>query len=140
MSVFCHAIEDEAELSTEENSRRSSFVAPPSTRLQLTFDFHRLNILLLRAVVQDSVVVGRKVATVTLSHAKINAGVGEFSKYLQNVCLSVVLRDQYSGITSQKLRGLLFHFEAYVVSYTGNVKTCLSILAAHPTFLATFKL
>lgn len=82
MSVFCHAIEDEADLSTEENSRRSSFVAPPSTRLQLTFDFHRLNILLLRAVVQDSVVVGRKVATVTLSHAKINAGVGEFSKYL----------------------------------------------------------
>lgn len=78
ISVFCYAIEDEAELSTEENSRRSSFVAPPSTRLQLTFDFHRLNILLLRAVVQDSVVVGRKVATVTLSHAKINAGVGEF--------------------------------------------------------------
>lgn len=135
MSAFCHALEDEADLSTEENSRRSSFVAPPSTRLQLTFDFHRLNILLLRAVVQDSVVVGRKVATVTLSHAKINAGVGEFSKYLQNVCL---LREQYSGITSLKLRGLLFHFEAYVVSCTSKVKTCLSILAAHPTFLGTF--
>lgn len=110
MSVFCHAIEDEAELSTEENSRRSSFVAPPSTRLQLTFDFHRLNILLLRAVVQDSVVVGRKVATVTLSHAKINAGVGEFSKHLQNVCLSVVLRDQYSGYNLTKVERSAFSF------------------------------
>ncbi|XP_054285267.1 intermembrane lipid transfer protein VPS13D-like [Macrosteles quadrilineatus] len=73
------APEDEVDAlsGSEATSRRSSGVVIPSTRTQLTFDFHRLNILLLRAVVRDNVIVGRKVATVTLSHAKINASVGD---------------------------------------------------------------
>ncbi|KAL1131084.1 hypothetical protein AAG570_012321, partial [Ranatra chinensis] len=45
-------------------------------RTQLTFDFHRLNILLLRAVVSDSGLVGRKIATSTMTEAKIHANVG----------------------------------------------------------------
>nr|XP_018896804.1 PREDICTED: vacuolar protein sorting-associated protein 13D isoform X1 [Bemisia tabaci] len=43
---------------------------------ELTFNFHRLNVLLMRAVVKDSIVIGRKIATATLSGAKIQAVVG----------------------------------------------------------------
>lgn len=47
-----------------------------TTRTQLTFDFHRLNVLLLRAVVKDGGLVGRKIATATMTEAKIHASVG----------------------------------------------------------------
>lgn len=47
-----------------------------STRTQVTFDFHRLNVLLLRAVVTENGVIGRKIATATMTEAKINANVG----------------------------------------------------------------
>ncbi|XP_047110726.1 vacuolar protein sorting-associated protein 13D [Schistocerca piceifrons] len=46
------------------------------TRTEVTFDFHRLNVLLLRAVVRDGTIVGRKIATATMSQAKILATVG----------------------------------------------------------------
>lgn len=42
---------------------------------QLTFDFHRLNVLLLRGVVKDSVLHGKKICTATMSEAKIQANV-----------------------------------------------------------------
>ncbi|RLU23666.1 hypothetical protein DMN91_003872 [Ooceraea biroi] len=44
-----------------------------STRTEITFDFHRLNVLLLRAVVQDNHLVGQKIATATMSDARIQA-------------------------------------------------------------------
>jgi vacuolar protein sorting-associated protein 13D len=47
------------------------------TRTELTFDFHRLNILLLRAVMKDCGVVGRKIGTATMTEAKIQATVGK---------------------------------------------------------------
>lgn len=50
-----------------------------STRTQVTFDFHRLNVLLLRAVVTENGVVGRKIATATMTEAKINANVGMYT-------------------------------------------------------------
>lgn len=44
-----------------------------STRTEITFDFHRLNVLLLRAVMQDNHLVGQKIATATMSDARIQA-------------------------------------------------------------------
>ncbi|XP_016844832.1 vacuolar protein sorting-associated protein 13D isoform X2 [Nasonia vitripennis] len=44
-----------------------------ATRTEITFDFHRLNVLLLRAVMQDSHLVGQKIATATMSDARIQA-------------------------------------------------------------------
>lgn len=53
--------------------------APNSTkvRTEITFDFHRLNILILRALMRDNYHVARKVGTLTLCEAKINATLGE---------------------------------------------------------------
>jgi len=47
------------------------------TPTELTFDFHRLNILLLRAIMKDCGVVGRKIGTATMTQAKIQATVGK---------------------------------------------------------------
>uniref|UniRef100_A0A182Q6S0 UBA domain-containing protein n=1 Tax=Anopheles farauti TaxID=69004 RepID=A0A182Q6S0_9DIPT len=45
-------------------------------RLEITFDFHRLNVLVLRALLRDNYLVGRKVGTFTMSEAKIHATLG----------------------------------------------------------------
>uniref|UniRef100_A0A2M4A0B1 Putative vacuolar protein n=1 Tax=Anopheles triannulatus TaxID=58253 RepID=A0A2M4A0B1_9DIPT len=45
-------------------------------RLEITFDFHRLNVLVLRALIRDNYLVGRKVGTFTMSEAKIHATLG----------------------------------------------------------------
>lgn len=45
-------------------------------RTEITFDFHRLNVLVLRAVKRDNFSVGRKVGTFTMSEAKIHATLG----------------------------------------------------------------
>ncbi|XP_077532737.1 vacuolar protein sorting 13D isoform X2 [Haemaphysalis longicornis] len=44
--------------------------------MQLTFDFHRFNVLLLRAVSKKGSVSGQKVATATVSGARIQASIG----------------------------------------------------------------
>lgn len=46
-------------------------------RTEITFDFHRLNVLILRAVLRDSFMVARKVGTFTMSEARIHATVGK---------------------------------------------------------------
>lgn len=62
-------------------SRQDTESSVITTRTQLTFDFHRLNVLLLRAVVKDNgLVVGRKIATATMTEAKIHANVGMLSR------------------------------------------------------------
>lgn len=43
---------------------------------ELTFDFHRLNILLLRGMSKEGAIVGKKICTATMSEAKIQATVG----------------------------------------------------------------
>ncbi len=48
-----------------------------SGKFQVNADFHRLNVLLMRAEERDHRIVGRKVATATLSQAKIQANIGE---------------------------------------------------------------
>lgn len=44
---------------------------------ELTFDFHRLNILLLRGTTKDGIIVGKKICTATMTEAKIQATVGK---------------------------------------------------------------
>lgn len=50
---------------------------PTIVRTEITFDFHRLSVLLLRASIQDGNVIGKKIATATMSDAKIQATVGK---------------------------------------------------------------
>uniref|UniRef100_A0A2R5LD33 Putative vacuolar protein n=1 Tax=Ornithodoros turicata TaxID=34597 RepID=A0A2R5LD33_9ACAR len=50
------------------------------TSIELTFDFHHFNVLLLRAVNRKGSVSGQKVATATMSSAKIQASVGSSLK------------------------------------------------------------
>ncbi|XP_058447485.1 intermembrane lipid transfer protein Vps13D isoform X2 [Malaya genurostris] len=45
-------------------------------RTEITFDFHRLNVLILRALMRDNYLVGRKVGTFTMSEARIHASLG----------------------------------------------------------------
>lgn len=46
-----------------------------TTRTELTFDFHRLNVLLLRGTIEDGRSVGRKIGTATMCEARIQATV-----------------------------------------------------------------
>lgn len=48
-----------------------------SMRAEVNFDFQKLTILLLRGVLKDKEIVGRKVGTAVLSHAKIEASIGK---------------------------------------------------------------
>lgn len=61
-------IERNDSLSSQSMQTRSK-----STRTEITFDFHRLNVLLLRAVMQGDSLVGQKIATATMSDARIQA-------------------------------------------------------------------
>lgn len=62
------------------SSEKESSTEPPNKsltiRTEITFDFHRLNVLVLRAVMRDTYMVGRKVGTFTMSEAKIHATLG----------------------------------------------------------------
>ncbi|CAG2068951.1 unnamed protein product, partial [Timema podura] len=61
-----------------DTSVTSPFMMDESlARTELTFDFHRLNVLLLRAVVKEGAVSGRKIGTAMLSEAKIQATLGK---------------------------------------------------------------
>lgn len=67
-----------AECSDYSNSDESNSISTPiTTRTQVTFDFHRLNVLLLRAVATEAGVIGRKIATATMIEAKIHANIGK---------------------------------------------------------------
>ena len=68
---------DDSNLSTElpsmNQSRFPPFTLVPDVSTEITFDFHRLTVLLLRSAVKDEMLVGRKVATLTVTEARINA-------------------------------------------------------------------
>lgn len=48
-------------------------VSTTQIKTEICFDFHRLNILILRSIRVDNVNIGRKVGTLTMSEAKIHA-------------------------------------------------------------------
>lgn len=54
-----------------------SLLPDKSIRTEITFDFHRLNVLVLRALMRDHFLVGRKVGTFTMSEARIHATLGQ---------------------------------------------------------------
>lgn len=61
---------------TTDHSSSPEPVVPSPIRTEITFDFHRLNVLILRALMRDSFMVGRKVGTFTMSEARIHATLG----------------------------------------------------------------
>ncbi|XP_044753631.1 vacuolar protein sorting-associated protein 13D [Coccinella septempunctata] len=52
-----------------------SMLEPKIGKTELTFDFHRLNVLLLRGIMKDGILHGKKICTATMSGAKIQATV-----------------------------------------------------------------
>ena len=68
---------DESALSTSvptmNQSRFPPFALVPDVSREITFDFNRLTVLLLRSSVKDDMLIGRKVATLTVTEARINA-------------------------------------------------------------------
>lgn len=72
--------------STSMSASSSSIVIPPAinssptatnpTRTEITFDFNRLNVLVLRAIMRDDFLIGRKVGTFTMSETRIHATLG----------------------------------------------------------------
>lgn len=58
----------------DEKTNNEETVIP--IRTEITFDFHRLNVLVLRALMRDGYLLGRKVGTFTMSEARIHATLG----------------------------------------------------------------
>lgn len=54
-----------------------------AVRTEITFDFHRLGVLLLRAALRDGALVAKKIATATVSEARIQATVGQSHSFHQ---------------------------------------------------------
>lgn len=73
------------------------------TRTEITFDFHRLNVLLLRAVVQDNHLVGQKIATATMSDARIQATLGVDTSISGSLGGVQVLDQTLTGKTHQRI-------------------------------------
>lgn len=74
--------EDANKKKTLENKELSEI---DQLRTEISFDFHRFNILVLRSTRIDNVNIGRKVGTLTISEAKIHATLGN------EVCVAGVL-------------------------------------------------
>lgn len=72
-------------------------------RTEITFDFHRLNVLILRAVMRDCFLVARKVGTFTMSEARIHATVGKTVKVEGSLGGLQVLDLTPEGINHQRI-------------------------------------
>lgn len=72
-------------------------------RTEITFDFHRLNVLILRAVMRESFLVARKVGTFTMSEARIHATVGKTVKVEGSLGGLQVLDLTPEGINHQRI-------------------------------------
>ncbi|KAL6436334.1 hypothetical protein ACFW04_004699 [Cataglyphis niger] len=73
------------------------------TRTEITFDFHRLNVLLMRAVVQDNQLVGQKIATATMSDARIQATLAANTSISGSLGGVQVLDQTPTGKTHQRI-------------------------------------
>jgi vacuolar protein sorting-associated protein 13D len=72
-------------------------------RTEITFDFHRLNVLILRAVMRDSFLVARKVGTFTMSEARIHSTIGKTLKIEGSLGGLQVLDLTPEGINHQRV-------------------------------------
>ncbi|KMQ93281.1 vacuolar protein sorting-associated protein 13d [Lasius niger] len=73
------------------------------TRTEITFDFHRLNVLLLRAVVHDNQLVGQKIATATMTDARIQATLAAHTSISGSLGGVQVLDQTSTGKTHQRI-------------------------------------
>lgn len=74
-----------------------------STRTEITFDFHRLNVLLLRAVMHDNHLVGQKIATATMCDARIQATLAVNTSISGSLGGLQVLDQTATGKTHQRI-------------------------------------
>lgn len=76
--IFAESTPTTAKINQTDNNEKNPEDTTKSMtiRTEITFDFHRLNVLVLRAVMRDTFLVGRKVGTFTMSEAKIHATLG----------------------------------------------------------------
>lgn len=94
-SAARNIFEDKNITSPKENEQK--------TRIEITFDFHRLNVLILRAVMRDTFLVARKVGTFTMSDARIHATVGKTVKVEGSLGGLQVLDLTPEGINHQRI-------------------------------------
>ncbi|XP_032690797.1 vacuolar protein sorting-associated protein 13D isoform X2 [Odontomachus brunneus] len=91
-------IERYGSLSSQNAQTRST-----STRTEITFDFHRLNVLLLRAVMQGDSLVGQKIATATMSDARIQATLAVDTSISGSLGGVQILDQTLTGKTHQRI-------------------------------------
>lgn len=72
-------------------------------RTEITFDFHRLNVLILRAVTRENFTVARKVGTFTMCDARIHATIGKLIKVEGSLGGLQVLDLTPEGINHQRI-------------------------------------
>ncbi|CAH1990127.1 unnamed protein product [Acanthoscelides obtectus] len=75
MTTLSSYVSSSVQHSTESLLDEPDSAAIGTTNTQITFDFHRLNVLLLRGVVKDGSLYGKKICTATMTEAKIQANV-----------------------------------------------------------------
>lgn len=75
-TVECTPNNADQKIPTDKDTNPEPAANTVTMRTEITFDFHRLNVLVLRAVMRDTYMVGRKVGTFTMSGAKIHATLG----------------------------------------------------------------
>lgn len=87
---------DESNLPTKGKDERN-------LRTEITFDFHRLNVLILRAIMRENFLVARKVGTFTMSEAKIHSTIGKTVKVEGSLGGLQVLDLTAEGINHQRI-------------------------------------
>lgn len=87
---------DESNMTSKDKDERN-------LRTEITFDFHRLNVLILRAVMRDNFLVARKVGTFTMSEAKIHSTIGKTVKVEGSLGGLQVLDLTPDGINHQRI-------------------------------------
>lgn len=92
-----HFSDDKSNYTTKET------IIEEKVRNEIIFDFHRLNVLILRAVMRDGFLVARKVGTFTMSEAKIQATVGKTVKVEGSLGGLQVLDLTPEGINHQRI-------------------------------------
>lgn len=87
----------------DDNAAPTKNSSERNLRTEITFDFHRLNVLILRAVMRDSFLVARKVGTFTMSEARIHATIGKVVKVEGSLGGLQVLDLTPEGINHQRV-------------------------------------
>lgn len=88
---------------TEKMLAEDALKTEMNMRTEITFDFHRLNVLILRAVSRENFTVARKVGTFTMCDARIHATIGKLIKVEGSLGGLQVLDLTPEGINHQRI-------------------------------------